>query len=289
MGTIPAPVARLARRIAPRHKPSFLIIGAQKSGTTSLYHHLRQHPMVSGSIPKEVHFFERDERYTKGEGFYHQAFYNLRRPFARQVYFEATPDYLYRHGVAERIHAYNPELRLIVLLRNPVDRAYSSWNMYRDFQVQDRIPRLVKEAYLAGAHNNIHRELYETEAYPSFAACVDQEMARMDDRDALQEPSFLRRGIYHQQLQRYIDLFGRDRIAVFGFRQLTGDPARLLRQVEDFLELPHYDWSALEAKRYHARPYEDRLDEAVRKRLETFYQPHNETLLRMLGITELDW
>ena len=97
--------------------PDFLIIGAQKSGTSSLFYYLNQHPDIVGSKVKEVRFFNRDDYYRKGFRWYYQffkpiIFSDLIRP---KLYFEATPEYLYRESALQRIYQYNPKLHLIPL------------------------------------------------------------------------------------------------------------------------------------------------------------------------------
>src|SRR5690606_16552205 len=94
---------------------------------------LDQHPNLIGSMPKEVRFFDRDENYAKGVDWYKKSFRRTKGLLRKCLYVEATPEYLYRPYVAERIFEYNKELKLIILLRDPVERAYSSWNMYRHF------------------------------------------------------------------------------------------------------------------------------------------------------------
>jgi len=109
------------------HKPDFLIVGAQKSGTTSLFSYLEERRGFVGSKPKEVHYFDREDNFLKGEGWYHSHF--IKRSGQKGLIFEASPEYLSRSKVPPRLKAYNPDLKIIILLREPISRAYSAWNM----------------------------------------------------------------------------------------------------------------------------------------------------------------
>ena len=102
-----------------------LIIGAGSSGPTSLYGYLESHPDVCFSNIKEVHFFSIDELYKRGESYYHSFF---RKCQSAPVIASADTYLLMDHDAISRIHAYNPEMKIIVMLRDPVTRAYSNYN-----------------------------------------------------------------------------------------------------------------------------------------------------------------
>lgn len=102
--------------------PDFIIIGAQKCGTTSLFNYLSKHPDVSLPEEKEIHFF--DKFYNKGINWYKKNFLN-----DGMLTGEATPYYIYHPHVTVRISSCCPNAKLIVMLRNPIDRAYSNFSM----------------------------------------------------------------------------------------------------------------------------------------------------------------
>jgi hypothetical protein len=105
--------------------PDFLIVGAAKAGTTSLYNYLIQHPKIDGAVRKEVHYFDRD--YDKTIDYYRSCFPSLSQP-NDHITGEATPYYLFHPYAPERIHKTMPFTKIIILLRNPIDRAYSHYN-----------------------------------------------------------------------------------------------------------------------------------------------------------------
>ena len=126
-----------------KQRIDFIVGGIQKCGTTALYRLLRQHPMLIGSEPKEPHFFSRRRNSQLTEEqieTYHGAWLKKADRFeSGKLYFEASPDSCFLRGGAgksffdplPRIKAYNPEIKIIVLLRDPVERFYSEWNMLR--------------------------------------------------------------------------------------------------------------------------------------------------------------
>ena len=112
-------------------KVDFLICGAQKCGTTALDFYLRQHPLLCFPSKKELHYFDDDAAFAGGSPDY-AAYHAWFAPEARhRLLGETTPIYLYKPEVMPRICAYNPDMKLIAVLRHPVDRAYSHWNMFR--------------------------------------------------------------------------------------------------------------------------------------------------------------
>src|SRR4051812_46716716 len=111
-----------------RASPDFIIIGVQKGGTSSLFEYLKQHPNIKTSVVKEVHYYDSD--YKKGMKWY-RSFFPLNEKNKKIIYGEASPYYFFHPLVPERIYKDNPNIKLILLLRDPVDRAYSHYQMER--------------------------------------------------------------------------------------------------------------------------------------------------------------
>lgn len=128
--------SRLRTYLHHRRRLDFLIAGAEKAGTTALFAYLRRIPGIYMPIIKELHFFDRDDRYGDGSDFSRlHKWYLLAPPGA--LIGEATPTYLMNIGSLPRIYDYNPDIKVIVLLRSPVRRAYSAWN-YRRARLRDK-------------------------------------------------------------------------------------------------------------------------------------------------------
>jgi hypothetical protein len=199
--------------------PNFLIVGAGKAGTTSLYQYLKQHPEVYMSPVKEPKFFafeggkpdfqgpgdrERINRQSVIEiGQYEALFEGVR---GEKAIGEASPTYLHSPQAPARIKHHAPEVRLIAVLRNPVERAYSSYMQ----RVRDGREPL------------------------GFLEALQEEERRLRDNWA---PGwgYKRLGFYHAHLKRYYELFGRERIKVFLFEDLSKDPVGVSQDIFRFL------------------------------------------------------
>jgi hypothetical protein len=197
--------------MAKDERVSFIVAGVQKGGTTALFDYLGDEPSLSLSREKEVHFFD-DEAIDWARpdyGAYHASF----PPFDGRPRGEATPIYLYWPRSLERIEAYNPAMKLIVMLRDPVERAWSHWKM----------------EYARGA---------ETKA---FAWCIREGRQRLFQAEPWgvhREFSYVERGFYGEQMERLYGLFPREQVLVLKAEELRGEPGPVLGRVRAFLGLP---------------------------------------------------
>jgi hypothetical protein len=186
----------------------FVIGGTQKGGTSALDSFLRQHPEICmPETRKELHFFDRadeDKDYKK----YHANFQPQPR---HRVIGEASPIYMYWETAPYRIWNYNPKMKWILVLRNPVERAFSAWNM----------------------------ETKRGAETLSFGEAVEQEAERCREALPLQHRvySYLDRGFYTHQLRRLFNIFGKDNCLVLLNEELRNDHENTLRRVFDFLRV----------------------------------------------------
>lgn len=243
----------------PRALPDAVILGAQKSGTSSLHNYLTQQPGVIAPLVKEVHYF--DLNFARGEAWYRAHF--GRREEAG-INLDSSPYYLFHPAVPERMRALLPDARLIALLRDPVRRAYSHyWH----------------------EHARGREKL-------SFEAAIDAEPARLADAEALlargtidrsevhQHLSYLSRGRYAEQLERWFALYPRDRLLVLRFEDLVRQPLAVLNETLAFLGLPPAASANLGAR--NTRRYPPMAD-ATAARLREYFAPHNRRLEALLG------
>ncbi len=258
-----------------RRRPDFVIVGAQRAGTTSLFHYLAAHPNVMPSIVKEVHFFDRQECWERGLDWYLGHFPlegSLRRAAGagrwKIVTGEATPAYMFHEAAAERLREHVPDARLLAILRDPVERAFSDWR---------RRQRHARGASLG----------FEEHTDRALAALARSGGAGDDPRTWRrgQGMSNLTRGLYAPQLRRLARLFSRERILVLRHEDLGVDPEAVVREATDFLGLPPFALPHYEA--HNATPAAV-MDDAIRARLERFYAPANAELYAMLG-RDLGW
>ena len=272
----PPPIRRLVRtlrrweRLATwrlRAEPSFLIVGAQKSGTTSMYNHLVSHPQVRRPLTKEVHYF--DVHYSRGPAWYRS---NFPLKAARQgawITGEATPAYLFHPGAPERVAALLPGARLVVLLRNPVDRAYSHYH----HELAKGAETLSFEQALKAEPTRLEGELERQMAEADYFSYNARHYA------------YLERGMYADQLSRWLAFFPWDQLLVLRSECLFANPGPVLRRVHHFLALDHLEADDFDV--HNDRDYEA-MDPGVRGRLVEHYREPNERLFQMLG-RSFDW
>jgi hypothetical protein len=239
--------------------PDFVIIGGKKCGTTYLYDLLGRHPLVQRAASKELHFF--DALFEEGPEWYRQCFPAPRWEDGRRtITGEATPYMAHRYA-PERMAQVVPEARLIALLRDPVERAYS------DFQMVARKDR--------------ERKTFEE------AIGLLQEPAEAEDRAALDEDSeYISRGVFIDQLLRWTEFFPREQLLVLKSEDFFENPKETLELVLEFLGLPEWEPepSELEGGKRNAGRYGEEMDPSTRRRLEEYFELHNRRLYDFLGV-----
>lgn len=293
------PIARVAKRVLPRSGkkfakrvlraygvgtsslrvlPDFLVIGTKRGGTTSLWNALLQHPMVLPLFPaaqdiKSPHYFY--WHYAKGLNWYRSHFptraYQLWgcRDGCLPVVGEASPYYLYHPGTPVRAQLALPKTKIIVLLRNPVDRAYSHyWE-----RVDQGVEPLSFPDALKAEEDRLAGEVARMAQDPCY-------YSRFHDWYSYRE-----RGVYLPQLQRWERCFPSEQFLVLRSEDLFADQPRIVSEVLRFLGIPAHTLPATEHR--NRRPAE-RMDSRTRAELVAFYEPHNQRLYAHLG-RELDW
>lgn len=251
-----------------RGLPSTLIIGAQRSGSTSLFNYLVQHPDVRSPLVKEVHYF--DLHYARGLHWYRGRFPLAHRLRPPAITLDASPYYLPHPLAAERAFRLLPQVKLVALLRNPIERAFSQY-----------------QHEVKGGRESL-----------SFAEAIEREAERLaDEEERLErEPgyysynhhrySYTRRGLYLRQLLRWTRWYPRSQLLVLQSEWLFRDPAAASAAVYQFLGLrPH---RLEQYKPFYQLAYDRRIPEELRDRLAEYFEPHNRELYRWLG-QEYDW
>ncbi|MFO7841298.1 MAG: sulfotransferase [Fidelibacterota bacterium] len=230
---------RLLKSPLKGHRPDFIVIGAQKSGTSSLHYYLSQHPRLRGSLPKEIHYFDKWIHYGYDIKWYESHFKSFSRK--NSLYFESSPNYIYYEETAKLLHEHYPGIKLILMLRDPAERAYSAWNMYRDMYMKGYPDFSKREGRHPGETNAIYRYLMkDRDAFPSFGEAIDIEMELIRKKGPA-EPAILRRGFYADQLKNYLKYFSGDQIHIIGFKDFTDHPQKVLKEVYQFLGVEAHD------------------------------------------------
>ncbi len=261
-------VGRLTARW--RMTPSLLIVGAQRCGTTSMYKTLSQHPAIIPAVMhKGAHYF--DTGYRHGRSWY-LGHFPLRSTAARvektigvrPITGESSPYYLYHPLAAARIAADLPEARLLVLVRDPVERAYSAYTheTARHYETEpfERVLELEPER-IAGEEER----LIADPSYHSFEH---------------QHHSYLARGRYAEQLDRLAAAVGRDRVHVVDSGRFFDEPEMVYDDIIEFFQLPA--WRRPVFAQHNSRPRMDMAPE-LRARLEEYFRPDDEKLIDWLG------
>ena len=262
------PIWRLCTS-AIRVLPDFVVFGAQRCGTTSLYSYLVQHPDIYPALCKEVNYF--NNNYRKPRFWYRYYFPTIvHKLFVTKVKKkkfltgEASIDYMYHPYAAKRLAETISDVKLIIVLRNPVDRAYSSYRHSVRLGVED----LSFEEALDNEGLRLEEEEKKIELDEDFF-CVSRWFF-----------SYLARGRYSEQMERVMLHFPRERICILRSEDFFRDPRVIVNQVLEFLGLS--DFKPDVSIKYQSHSYED-MDPAVRKSLSVYYELHNRKLYELIG------
>ena len=250
--------------------PDYLIAGGQRCGTTSLQKYLIQHPdVVPPGVLKGIHYF--DTNYDKGLAWY-QSHFPLERVRRRRIAEgrvaltgEASPYYMFHPDIPRRIAAAVPNAKVIVLVRDPVDRAYSHYlhEVRRGFEDESFERALdLEETRLAGEEARLRQD----PAYISFEH---------------QHHSYVARGRYIDQLENMTKHIPREQILVISSEEMFRDAAATYQGVLDFLGLAPFLPDGFDAQ--NANVYKDPIDPAVRARLEELFAEPNARLEAFVG------
>lgn len=232
----------------PTKIPNFFIVGAAKSGTTSLYHCLNQHPDVYMSPIKEPHYFCKDIRCNDFSASYRNNVcldvkkYLKKSPLEKkhiayidtieeylQLYRDAKDEkvigeisngYLYSSVASNEIYHFNNDAKVVMVLRNPIERAFSHWKMD-----------------LRG--NDVYRK--------SFIGAIEDDLMKTD-KGWGRSHLYIELGLYYEQVKRYMDLFPKNQILIFLYEDLDRSPNKFYTELFNFLKIPP---SSLDTKKRH--------------------------------------
>ena len=274
---VPCPMDPLSKRVrlqverllymftAPaRVLPDFIVIGAHKAGTTSFYEYLRQHPMIISAWKKDIKYF--DLHFHRGSLWYRSYFpskYRMRVDrYSGQRYItgDGATDYFFSPQAPQRIANLLPDVKLLLALRSPVDRAYSHYQ-------------------------HIYRNGWEP---LSFEEAIEQENHRLqaDAEDDETMPAFRRygyvkKGLYANYLEKWFEIFPKDRIFIVRSEDFFGDDALdVYCQAQEFLGLPI--WKHIKFKNANPGKYQD-MKPKISQKLAEYYKPHNQRLYELVG------
>lgn len=221
--------------------PSFMIIGAQKAGTTYLYSILRQHPQVIEPVYKEAHFFDYDNNYKEGL-FKYKLNFDLSFRFKKnQLTFEATPDYLHHRDAPKRISHFFPHMKMIIVLRDPVARAYSAWKMH----------------HYHFKNNLKYNWLYDPR---TFEQVVEQGV-NSASKDTWSLMNHVGRSLYGQQIMNYFHYFPKDHFLILFHKDLATNPQQSINRITDFVNISEFSISKVD--KHNERYWENKSDSSI--------------------------
>lgn len=240
---------------------NFLVAGTQKGGTSALDAYLREHPQICMADKKEVHFFDNEKAFANGKPDYNRYHAAFRPTNKHRAIGESTPIYMYWDLAVRRIWEYNPEMKVIVSLRNPIDRAYSHWNMET-------------------SRNN---ELL------SFKSAILNEVER--SREALPDQhriySYTDRGFYSGQIKRLWHYFSKANTLILRHEDLKRAPNDTIRKVTDFLDVEPF--RTVRPKEIHRIEYKRKMTSEEKRLLLKIYCNEIAEIERLLDWDCSDW
>lgn len=251
--------------------PDFYILGVEKGGTSSLYNYLVQHPFIHSAVTKEINFI--NKYYDRGTNWYRVCFpFNFQKfidkHFLRKNFItgEASVRYFdYPHS-PERIKKLTPNAKFILLLRNPIDRAYSEYSMTARWGVEklsfEEAINIEKERTTKEYEKMINDQNYYHENYFRHA--------------------YLKRGIYIDLLKRWLEYFPREQFYIAKSEDFFENPSVIYNKILKFLDLSMWELEEYEIIRLISK--KSKIDMKLRKKLVEFFKPHNERLYQYLGI-----
>ena len=254
--------------------PDFIIFAEGRCGTTSLYEGIVEHPNVHRALQKETYFF--DAEFQRGVSWYKHHF-----PFVWKKYLstkiqrkkfltgEATPRYCTHPHAPKRVYELIPKVKLIALLRNPIDKALSTYQLQRA---------------RGGEKLSFEDGMKEEESR------IEGEMEKMEKDENYYSANFFRysyltRGIYVNGLKKWMDIFPRDQFFFQYSESFFKNPSQTLNQIYEFLNLPKFQ--AKQYPHYGSRKYPSMKPE-TRKLLIEHFKPYNEKLYKLIG-KSFDW
>lgn len=267
-------------------KVDFIIAGAQKCGTTALHTFLSKHPKVIGSDPKETDFFNYDTHFNQGVKYYHSRF---GRPRIYQLrgfkFLEASPSYINDGDIvqtANRIYNYNPAIKIVSQVRNPIDRAYSAWQMYRKWYLAGNINWWFDWVERrTGKRPNILKR--RSDEYQNFATFIHNEIECLNRGREL-ECKVLNIGNYFIGIEIFQSVFGNNYLVVKNEELNNNTPKELLK-ISNFLNLPAYNWKDFNNVKVLQGNYKTAIETDTVSLLSEYYQEANKKLYNLTGIS----
>ena len=251
--------------------PDFIVIGAAKSGTTSLYHYFKKHPNIMGSYKKEIGFF--DDNYNLGIEWYRSWFptktsiEKRTKKNKKNLVYEGSPGYFQKQWCIKNMYETLPNVKLILVLRNPVDRTYSHYQHATRRGMKTKIP---------------FRDLLDRDL-------KTYEQIKNDDNEYFKNfvlNSYIGPSIYVRLVKEWLKYFRLEQLLIFSTEELAKNPREVFSRIFGFLNIKEEEINT--ESRQNVGGYDASLDSDLRQRLIDFFRPHNEELFNTIN-QRFDW
>lgn len=244
--------------------PDFMVIGAMKAGTSTLYKCICQHPKIQRAKVKELHFFETDKYKTLGLKWYESQFQKLK---SDEITGEGTVGYIYYPMVPKLVKKHYPKTKLILILRNPANRAYSHYqHRVRNMQEKRKFEEIVMPILTGDSSINL--------------SWSKQKSASLSTGE-----NILRRGVYIKQVENWLKYFDRSQLHIVIFEDFIKNPQKCMKGIYKFLGVNYFD--GFNSASHNTYSY-SKIKPVTRKFLVDFYKPFNKKLEAFLG-RSLHW
>jgi hypothetical protein len=261
----------LLRRLSSKIRtlPSFIIIGTQRGGTTSFYKYLVAHPQIASAFLKEVHYF--DHNHEKGMRWYKSHFptllyYYFKRLLTKKnmIAGESSPYYLLHPHAPRRILKVLPNVKIIVLLRNPIDRALSHYN----HEVKNKRENLSFEQAISSEDERINGELDKMLRNEKYVSTP------------LLRHSYILRGFYSKQIKNWFTHFPKNNFLFIKSENFYDNPAETMDLAFEFLGVDSFHNNNYEV---HNNLTYNPMSKQLRLKLKDIFESHNKSLSELLG------
>jgi len=251
--------------------PDFLVIGAKRCGTTSLYQHLPEHPCISKSPHDNMGFF--NDNFHLGVNWYKSFFpttftrKKIKSKFGNFLAFDVTTKYMEEESTANNVYQTKPNMKIIIILRNPVDRAYSQYHL----SVRQTAERRSFEDVVEENMNRLNKESHEHyEIKPRFSA---------------KEDNYLKKGLYALQLRYWLKILPRENILIVSTEEFESNQQIIYNKIFEFLNISKFE--VKNTKKMQKGNYPP-IKSETRNLLLDYFRPHNHELFELINM-EFDW
>lgn len=245
-----------------RTLPNFIIIGVKRCGTTTLYEQLSEHPCIEKSAHDNLGFF--NNNFELGLNWYRSHFVtnskkrHIEKKYGKFATYDVTSSYIQKKQTAENIFKTLPNVKLILILRKPSDRAYSEYNQ-----------NIIDEDESRDFEELIKKEIEEIENTSNENTVFSSDKTNL-----------VKKGIYIKQILPWLDIFPRKQILIISTEEFAKKTTEIYNEIFRFLELPEY--KIKNKQRYRKGNYE-KMSDRVRKTLDDFYEKYNKELFQKIG------